>query len=77
MKNPFEPISDMIYGIRELGFSFRFALANLLMGDELRQEIVTARLNIDNAIRYMDIHPEFCKRKLKQSYDGLEEVMTR
>lgn len=74
MKKFFESIMDIVEDIRceiEWGSSFRFIVANLILGEELRRTVSFSRLDIENAIRYMDIDPEFAKRRLKKVYKDL------
>lgn len=65
-----EGVSDSIFALRS-GMSFRFVLANLIMRDELRQTVAFARIDVETAMKYLDISPEFARKKLKQAFDGL------
>lgn len=70
-----ELVSDAVYGLR-CGWSFRFVLANFIMHDELREVIAFARINIERALEYCDISPEFVRRKLKRSSDDLHNLFS-
>ena len=68
-----EGVSDSIFALRS-GTSFRFVLANLIMRDELRQTVAFARIDVETAMKYWDISPEFARKKLKQAFDGLSSL---
>lgn len=68
-----EDLSDAKFAL-ESGVSFRFVLANLIMRDELRQAVAFARIDVDTALRFFDIHPDLAKKKLKQAFDELSDL---
>ena len=74
IKHFFELVSDAFYGLRH-GFGFRFVLANFIMNDELREAVVFARFNVKQAIEYIDIAPEFSKKRLNKAYKYLDDFL--
>lgn len=59
---------------RDWGSSWRFIIANLILGDELRPTLAFARIDIATVIKCMDIDPEFAKRRLKRVYKDLSTI---
>ena len=56
------------------GFSFRFILANIILGDRLRQTISFSVLDIKQAKKYFDLAPDFALRKLDQAIEMLQDL---
>lgn len=70
----FQAVADIFYDIqieRSWGTSWRFIIANLILKEELRETVSFARCNIESAMHYMDISPEFAKKKLCKVYKDL------
>lgn len=69
-----ELISDAIFGLRA-GWGVRFVLANFIMRDQLREAVAFARIDVENAIKWYDIAPDLSKKKLKQAYKYLDDLL--
>lgn len=70
----FQAIADVFYDIqieRSWGTSWRFIIANIILGDSLRETISFARHDIESAYKYMDISPQHSKRQLCKAYKDL------
>ena len=56
------------------GYSFRFILANIILGDRLRQTVSFSVVDIKRAKEYLDLAPDFALRKLDQAIEMLQEL---
>ena len=56
------------------GYSIRFIIANIILGDRLRQTVSFSVVDIKQAKRYLDLAPDFALRKLDQVIEMLQEL---
>lgn len=56
------------------GYSFRFIIANIILGDRLRQTVAFSVVDIKRAKEYLDLAPDFALRKLDQVIEMLQEL---
>ena len=74
MKSLFGELFEGLDTLRDNRFGWRFKIANLIMGDLLRNYLaVGVRLPLDNAKRYYK-DEEFCKDEIDKAIETIDEI---
>ena len=55
-------------------FSWRFKLANLILGDDLRLNLAFAKMRLENALDYVEKSSELSKKNIVRAIRDIDEL---